>query len=547
MFDRYLINKFIVLMSIIGFIFIAQSAFADWGVSVGSEYNSPYSSYYGDRINNEYRRGFQTDDWVERGSSSVTESPIFSDGIRLASWSTNDEDNYDYGIASAIYYFEIPAEARSARIKVYYDGDGYRDDTNNEIAGRVWIKKTAVGDDYEEYSPSDGKYESVDKPLYGDTFALTASKHLEIIRISAKDHVEDGIMELHVVAEGKQRIDVKYIEVETYTYMPTVRVVTSYIKDYSWGPWQNYGYWYFYTGPVFYFSDYYYMRYTYPSYQIRYNEFRRHYDDYLRGYYVRDPYRGHHISWNDVGYDHRRPSRDWNKDRLNKWTSNYEEARRDYIVTTKTRKTADVQQSREKVRSILSNSPRQSPSAVRTRTVEARGSAVTEMKRRNESPESVQRAIPESRSRSVESRGNDRTPTRVETSDSTKRTIIRTQKDTSNNSGNERVIRKAPTQNNTQVQEQRKSAPRETAPRDADQSKKRRESVRSQDNSQQKKSEEPRKSEQVQPKEEKQPSKDAEVKKDDTTTTDDEDKDKEKNRDNSGSGDSSTRKRVRGR
>jgi hypothetical protein len=192
MFDKYLINKFIVLISIIGFIFIAQSAFADLGISVSAEYNSPYSSYYGDRINNEYRRGFQTDDWVERGSSSVTESPIFSDGIRLASWSTNDEENYDYGIASAIYYFEMPAEARSARIKVYYDGDGYRDDTNNEIAGRVWIKKTAVGDDYEEYSPSDGKYESVDKPLYGDTFALEANKHLEIIRISAKDHTEDG-------------------------------------------------------------------------------------------------------------------------------------------------------------------------------------------------------------------------------------------------------------------------------------------------------------------------------------------------------------------
>jgi len=543
MLKRY-INKFTLFITIIGLALIAQTTFADWGISFGVS-GSPYSSYYGDRITNEYRRGYQTDDWVERGASSVTESPIFSDGIRLTAWSTYDERDYDYGIASAIYYFRIPREAKSARIKIYYDGDGYIDDTNNEIAGRVWIKRTKIGDDYEEYYPPEGRYESVDKPLFGDTFALSAKKHVEIIRISTDDHVEDGIMELHIVAEGRQRIDVKYIEVETYTYMPAVRVVTSYIRDYSWRPWYDYTYWYFYTGPVFYFSDYYYIRYTYPYYRTRYIEIRRYYDDYLRIYYVRNPYHVHYISWNDVYYYHRQPSKNWDKDRLNKWTPIHEETRKEYIVTTKTRKATDVQQSREKIRSVLANSLRQSPSEVRARTIETRGPAVTEMKRRNESPESMQRAVPESRSRSIESRDVERTPTRIETSESTKRTIIRTPRETSESSESERIIRRSPVQSN--VQEQQRSTSRETAPREEDQAKKRRESIRSQDNSQQQKSEQPRQPERIQRKEDnsnQQPKRDVEVKKDNKDDDDDEDKDK---KDNSSSDDSSTRKRVRGR
>jgi len=443
------------IMSVFAFVFTVQPSSAEVAFGVGYS-SDPYDSYYGDRITNDYRRGYQTDDWVERGESSVTESPIFSDGIRLAAWASLDNDDYDYGIASAIYYFDIPSSARSVRIKIHYDGEGDNDYVNDEIAGRIWIKRTTQADDYEEYYPSDGRYESIDKPLYGDTFSLPANKHLEIIRTSAGDHMdENGVMELHVVAEGRQRIDVKYIEVETYNYMPNVRVITRYYKDYTWGPWYNYTYWYFYTGPIFHFSDYYYVRYTYPYYHRNYVEVRRYYDDYLRIYYVSNPHR-HYIRWNDVVYVHGRgESRKWHRERLVKWTPQHEEARKVYHTnTSKTSRTVEVQRSREQVRSVLANTTKRSPSAERARlspSVQTRGPAVTDMKQRREAE---QRRDIEQRSdtriKTSESRTIERTPTRVETSDATKgrreevRSSTNTQKSTSTSSEREKVIKKAP-------------------------------------------------------------------------------------------------------
>jgi len=522
------ITVLVVFASILGLAFTVQPTSADWGVSVGVGDTNPYGSYYGDRITNEYRRGYQTDDWVERGESSVTESPIFSDGIRLAAWATRDENEYDYGIASAVYYFDIPSEARSARIKIQYDGEDDRDDVNDEIAGRVWIKRTADDGNYEEYYPADGRYESVDKPLYGDTYVLEAKKHLEIIRTSVQDHVSDGVMELHIVAEGRQRIDVKSIEVETYTYMPSIRVITRYYKDYSWEPWSNYTYWYFYTGPIFHFSDFYYVRYTYPYYRTHYIDVRRNYDNYLRIYYGRHPHQ--HIRWDDVVIINKGTPRHWDRSKLNRWTSDYDNARKSYnAVSSNPKRAVDYQQSRERIRGVLDKTPRQSPSALRARSieVEARGSGVTEMKQRREFTVPESRTIPDVRSRSVESRNTNRTPIRTEKnnpSDSTKvrkeesRVPVRTQTE----SNREPVkVRKAPDVNRNQ--EQQKSPQR-----NEEQIKKRNEP-----NKQENKSQEVRKQEKAPPKQE-------EVKKSD----DDDDKDKDK-KDNSD--DSSQRKRIRGK
>jgi len=542
MFEKLLAMILITIISIFT-IFAVKPASAELGVSV--EYNSdPYDSYYGDRITTEYRRGYQTDDWVERGESSVTESPIFSDGIRLTSWATLDRDDYDYGIASAIYYFEIPSQARSARIKVHYDGEGDNDDVNDEIAGRVWIKRTAQADDYEEYYPSEGRYESVDKPLYGDTFVLPARKHLEIIRTSAQDHVnDDGIMELHIVAEGRQRIDVKYVEVETYTYMPTTRVITRYYKDYTWRPWYNYTYWYFYTGPIFHFSDYYYVRYTYPYYHRHYIEVRRYYDDYLRVYYVRNP-RHYYVGWNDVIHIRKGAPRNWHRERLSKWTPQHEEARKVYYVAnTKNRKTVEIQQSRERVRSVLNNTTRRSPSADRARSslsIQTRGSAVTEMKQRRD-VESATR--PDTRIRASESRTTERTPTRVESSDKTRirreevRSSKNIQKSPPSNTERERIIRATPQRSSSS--DQSKSAP----PRNNTEIKKRRESAP------EAKKVEPRREQNVQRRESSsEPKKDVKVENNKKDDDDEDEKDKDKNKNNSGkSSDSSSRKKVRGR
>lgn len=462
------------------FAFAIQPVSAELDVSFGLNYQSdPYDSYYGDRITTDYRRGYQTDDWVERGTSSVTESPIFSDGIRLTSWATLDRDDYDYAIASAVYYFDIPASARSLRIKIHYDGEGDTDYVNEELAGRVWIRKTSQADDYEEYYPSEGRYESLEKPLYGDTFVLPAKKRLEIIRTSARDHTDDnGTMELHVVAEGRQRIDVKYIEVEIYLYMPNVRTITKYYRDYTWRPWSNYTYWYFYTGPVFHFSDYYYVRYTYPYYHRNYIEIRRHYDDYLRVYYVSRP-NNHYIHWDNVVYVRKGEQRRWNRERLGKWTPQLEETRKTYYTTTKTNRTVDVQRSRERVRSVLDNTTRRSPSAERARSsisIQTRGEAVTDMKQRRDT---------DIRTRTTDTRTIERTPTRTQTSDSVRssrdetRTTPNVRRSTSTTVERERVIKttpqrsstsdsskSAPSNNRNEVKQKREAPKRESVQRD---------------------------------------------------------------------------------
>jgi len=77
------------------------------------------------------------------------------------------------------------------------------------------------------------------------------------------------------------------------------------------------------------------------------------------------------------------------RDRLNRWTSDYDEARKSYNVVSKntnTKRSVEYQRSRERVRSVLDNTPRKSPSALRAKSVEVetRGSAVTEMKQRRE-------------------------------------------------------------------------------------------------------------------------------------------------------------------
>jgi len=459
-------RRSMIILPVLAFTFVliltGQSAQADWSVSFQGGVDSSYS---GDRLTAEYRRGYQVDDWVERGASSITDSPLFSDGIRLTSWANGYERNYEYGLASAIYFFEVPSRARSIRIKIYYEGEADRSDLDDDIAGKVWIRRSTLGDDFEEYYPRDGRYEDVDEPLYGDTFVLRARKHLEILRLSADNYVDDGMMELHVVAEGRQRLDVKYIEVETYSYAPKVRVITRYYRDYTWRPWNNYAYWYFYTGPAYHFGDYYYVRYTYPNYHSNYIGIRIRFNDYLSFYYSTHP-RYHHVRWTHVARVPRGTHRIWDRNRLNRWTSSHNEARKGYVITSaKRRSTVDVQKSRTKIRSVLSRHSQQSPSTVRAQSgkvvrtpsrrnaasVQTRSSGTTNVKRRTTTPD-VRRGTDRSRISST-------APARIETQSSTKsrrvetKTPVRTRSSaTSNRSKSESNIRRTPTRTAPQQQ-----------------------------------------------------------------------------------------------
>jgi hypothetical protein len=451
--------------------FAGQSAQAELNVSFYGEVGGPSYASYGDRITSEYRRGYQVDDWVERGASSVTESPIYSDGIRLSSWATQYEDDYDYGIASAVYFFEIPRNARSVRIKIAYEGEADRDYLDDDIVGRVWVRRSQPGDDYEEYYPREGRYEDVDEPLYGDTFALRARKRFEIIRISANDYTVDDMMELHVVAEGRQNVDVKYIEVETYSYLPSVRVITRYYRDYTWRPWHNYTYWYFYTGPMYHFSDYYYVRYTYPHYHSHYIDIRKRYNSYLRVYYVKRP--REHVRWVNVVRAPKGTRRTWDRGRLNTWTSSHEETRRMYSVvkTGKTRSSVDVRKSRTRIRSVLSTHTRSSPAAVRSSSsvqqrtsVRTPTSRSTEVKsRQTERSSATPRSRPEVRTGTDRQRSSVSSPARTETRSSTKtrdsnvRSPVRTRSSSSSQSDRTGSVRQAPTRSSNNQQRETRS------------------------------------------------------------------------------------------
>ena len=399
------------------FILTGQSAQADWSISFSGEHSSSdYRYQLGGRITSDYRRGYQVDDWVERGGSSVTESPIFSDGIRLTSWETRYEDDYDYALASAIYFFELPSRARSVKIKISYDGEATRSAFNEDIAGRVWIRRARIGDDYEEYYPKEGRYQDVDEPLYGDTFILRSKKNYEIIRLSADDYNIDGAMELHVVAEGTQRIDVKYIEVETYASSYNYRVITRYYRDYEWKHWYNYTYWYFYTGPEFRFGDYYYVRYTYPRYRSHYVDIRKRYNSYLRVYYVKRPER--HVRWSHVAHIHSGTRRTWDKNRLSRWTAGHDEARRSYKITSrKQRRPVEVQQSRTRIRSVISSQRSLSPATTRSRSNVNVKSSRTNRQVPTSSSVRTRSSTSSSANRSTSS---GRSPARVETRSSTK-------------------------------------------------------------------------------------------------------------------------------
>ncbi len=488
---RMIRKRSITVLSAIAFtialIFAGQPAQADWGVSFYGEASSPRYSYYGDRLTSEYRRGYQIDDWVERGASSVTESPVFTDGIRLASWATRYEDDHDFGMASGIYFFEVPARARSVRIKIYYEGEADRDDFDNGIAGRVWIRRAYIGNDYTEYYPDEARNEGEDQPLYGDTFALRARKHLEILRMSAQDHVIDGMMELHIVAEGRQRIDVKYIEVESYSYAPSVRVVTRYQRDYAWRPWYDYTYSYFYTGPTFHFSDHFYVRYTYPHYRQNYVTVRKRYNNYLRGYYANSPSR--RVRWTNVARVSAGTRRTWKRDRLNRWTQEYSAARKSYVITSaKRRRPDEIKKSRTRVRSVLASRNRVSPATTRARAgitgttrpvqrktaTQTRSSSASGVRTRRESSTPQRReqyrGSTSQRTRTDTSRSSSQptkrveTPTRTRSSSSSSRSPVRTRSTSSSRREPERSVKQTPTKQ-TPARSVRESKTTQTKPK----------------------------------------------------------------------------------
>jgi hypothetical protein len=306
-------------------------ACADW--SIGYEFKYDYDTVYSNMREREHRDGEDLDDWIERGNATVTSSPVFSDGIRLTGWSTgfySDKEDFDFGLASAIYYFDIPSGTQYIKVKAHYHGEGGRtefDDTD-EIAGRIWVRN------YERERMK--SYREDDDTLYGDTFLLRANRRTETIKIPAADHLRDGQMEVHIVVNDGMMLDLDYIVVESYRRMPEIKVVNRYYRVYDDRPWNHYTYLYFYDGPAYYLTDYgYYVRWVYPSYDRSYLRIRLTIGDHLGWYYSRYPRYHYYRRWSDI-YVYDRYDRDVryvvHRARVRPWDRNYDRIRRDYVV-----------------------------------------------------------------------------------------------------------------------------------------------------------------------------------------------------------------------
>ena len=363
-----------------------QSAQADyWSISY---YDYDYDYSRSDRISREHRDAGDVDDWLERGNSTVTTSRRFPDGIRLSAWASDyiSDDEYDFALASAIYLFDIPRQAQYIEIKVRYSGEGREADFDDyeEIVGRVWIQNFKKERKNQRYDDDDRE------TLYGDTFVLRAKRRSETIKIPAAYHVdEDGAMELHVVVENGGLLDVEYIDVSTSRHQPEIRVVNRYIRSYEWRPWHYYTYSYFYSGPIHYVTDYnYYVRWSYPVYDVHYVTIRKNYRVYLNRYYIRrHGYSGTNVNINV--YDRQRseiPAR-----RLTKWTNKYEQVRREYDRSRlmKKRKRTDVERTRNSVRATIQN--HRSQPVLSDRTIQNRA---VRIKRRRPSASTSQSSSP---------------------------------------------------------------------------------------------------------------------------------------------------------
>ena len=353
--------------------------------SLASVCDADYGDY-ADRLSREHRIATDVDEWIERGNATITASPLFEDGMRLTAWANNfqDTDKFQFAIASGVYLFEIPRSAQTIEIVVRYKGEPHTFEINEEyepIAGRIWIrniKRELTRRGYHDQNASETRY--------GDTFVLRARNRSETIKIPVAGHVQDGWMELHVVAEGGEQLDVEYIEVSTYRRAPKLRVVQQYTPSYRWRPWNRYTYLYFYDGPVFFSSGYdSYLCWSYPVYDHRYLSIRTNYGGYLGRYRIHHPsrYSYYYTPYygGGYGYGYGRGNVVYSKrTQLNRWSAQHETVRKQYSRSRLAvpKRTVQRTQINNDVRGVIENHRRQAPPATERLT----RSALISQKRR---------------------------------------------------------------------------------------------------------------------------------------------------------------------
>lgn len=287
----------------------------------GSSYHDYEYRYAPERLSRERRAGAELDNWIERGNATVTLSPAFDRGIRVAAWAAGgmEPDNYEYGIASAVYLFDVPYGTRQIKIKIRYEGEGRALDLNRDyaIAGRAWIRSSEV----------DGA--NPDEPLQGDTFLLRSGRRSETLEIPADRYVNpEGLMELHIVADGANRIDIDYIEVETFARELRPNVIRRHVPGYRYAPWHAYGYHSLYGSNFYFPTDYgYYLYWDFPVHDSVYIGISRRWRGYYNNYYSSRRY-GRYGGYS--GYNVYRPAKTNRYRPVNRWTTQLNSVRSSY-------------------------------------------------------------------------------------------------------------------------------------------------------------------------------------------------------------------------
>ncbi len=361
----------------------------------GSSYYDYDYRYAPERLSRERRAGAELDNWIERGNATVTLSPAFDRGIRVAAWATGgmEPDNYEYGIASAVYLFDIPYGTRQIKIKIRYEGDGRAHDLNRDyaIAGRAWIRSDESGGD------------NLDEALQGDTFLLRSDRRSETLEIPADRYVNpEGLLELHIVADGANRIDIDYIEVETFTRELRPNVIRRHVPGYRYAPWNAYGYHSLYGSNFYFPTDYgYYLYWEFPVSDSVYIGINRRWRGYYNNYYSSRRYGyGRYDRYNVY-----RPAQTNRYRPVNRWTTQLNSVRGSY----ERGRNADV-------RSRDIGSVRQALSAYRTSPTPSTQIAGAYSEKRRSSVSTQRRSLTSGYSTGLKNRGAASTGSRSSTS-----------------------------------------------------------------------------------------------------------------------------------
>jgi len=196
----------------------------------------------------ESRYGAQFNEWFSRGDAAVSASTVFGQGVRLAAWDgQNENDASRVAVAAAVYFFQIPEGAVSVGIDVGYRADPAAQ--NPAVAGFLFVRNQAAE---RQYAP-DGQEDQADEPAFvGDTYLLPANQTRQVVNVATADRVLNGVLEVHVAAGAGQVLDVQHVQATSFAaemapapvfYMPSV----NYVPD----PYQ-YTYYYYYGGPCYY-------------------------------------------------------------------------------------------------------------------------------------------------------------------------------------------------------------------------------------------------------------------------------------------------------